>query len=138
MNDLRSYVKLIVEPTLDDFEQNPRSIRHSYLAAACLFHCVDRAARMRGKKPAVIRQEWRRKSEAFARVDVMAHDFKHVQATHRMQLAPLVARAPSLLGSFAFNTTALNDSGQTIALARLITIFEQALDFIRRENGLSD
>jgi hypothetical protein len=116
VNDLVRYLRLIVEPTPDEFRRNPHSLRHAYLAAVAIFHCVDRVARTRGLRSPVLRQRWGRKSPEFARVDVLAHDFKHVQATHRFALKPLVSHPPGMFGSMGFNTNVFNDTGETIAL----------------------
>ena len=77
---LTTYLRRIVKPTIEDFEQNPTSLRHAYLACVAIFHAVDRAAEILGEKPSTLRQEWR-KFWAFHVVDTVAHDFKHVRAS---------------------------------------------------------
>jgi hypothetical protein len=32
MNELTRYIKLIAEPTVEEFRRNPTSLRHAYLA----------------------------------------------------------------------------------------------------------
>ncbi len=78
MQDLLRYLKDIVEPTIKDFEHNPTSERHAFLACVATFHAVDYLAfpdKARG-----LRQKFGRKSEDFKVVDEVAHAFKHVRA----------------------------------------------------------
>jgi hypothetical protein len=44
MITLQRYLDIIVEPTFKDFQRNPTSIRHGYLASVATDHAVDRAA----------------------------------------------------------------------------------------------
>lgn len=123
-------------PTLEEFKRNQRSIRHAYLASVAVYHCIDRVARTRGVKPAVVRQEWARKSREFRLTDIVAHDFKHVRSTNRTGvIRPAVPLRPALFGSFAFNTIPFNDTGEDAALRHLLYTFYHALHFIRREAG---
>jgi hypothetical protein len=41
VQDLIRYLKDIVEPTIKDFEKNPSSVRHAFLACVATFHAVD-------------------------------------------------------------------------------------------------
>jgi hypothetical protein len=41
MEDFVRYLEEIVEPTIADFEQNARSVRHAFLACVTVFHAVD-------------------------------------------------------------------------------------------------
>src|SRR5260370_404335 len=76
MEDLRRYLKEIIEPTVHDLEQNPTSIRHAFLACVVVFHSIDYLAYP--KKPSYLRQEFRRQTKDFVIVDQVAHAFKHV------------------------------------------------------------
>jgi hypothetical protein len=87
---LDRYLEEIVKPTVQDFVEHPTSVRHAFLACAVTFHAVDYMAHPRA--PRTLRQQWRSRSEAFRRVDEVAHAFKHV-ATHRQNQARLVAKA---------------------------------------------
>jgi hypothetical protein len=84
MNNLISYLKLIVEPTVEEFRRNPISIRHAYLACVATYHASDRAAHPHHPNP--LQQEWRNKSRAFATVEGVALDFKHVKSTRKSDL----------------------------------------------------
>jgi hypothetical protein len=78
MEDLESYLENFVKPTIAEFELNPTSIRHAFIACVVTFHAVDYLA---FPKPArTLRQEWKRKSDAFRIVDDVAHAFKHVRS----------------------------------------------------------
>ncbi len=56
MNALTQYIKLIVEPTVEEYQRNPFSVWHCYLACAATHHSSDRAAELMGKRPATLRQ----------------------------------------------------------------------------------
>jgi hypothetical protein len=65
----------IVEPTISDFEANPTSVRHAFLACVVTFHSIDYVP----KKSANRRKLFRKESPEFATVDRIAHAFKHVE-----------------------------------------------------------
>jgi hypothetical protein len=66
MNALTRYLKLIVEPTVEEFKRNPTSIRHAYLACVATYHAVDRVSYP--EPGAIIAADWREKSDAFAMI----------------------------------------------------------------------
>jgi hypothetical protein len=39
--DAQEYITKIVEPTIKDFEENPVSVRHAFLACVVVFHSID-------------------------------------------------------------------------------------------------
>jgi hypothetical protein len=41
MEDLARYLDEIVDPTVSDFERNPTSVWHAFLAGVAVFHSVD-------------------------------------------------------------------------------------------------
>ncbi len=41
--DIDRYFEQIVDPTIKDFEANPTSVRHAFLAAVAVFHTIDYA-----------------------------------------------------------------------------------------------
>jgi hypothetical protein len=67
---LTQYLQLVVEPTADEFINNPLSLRHYFLACAAIFHAIDRAARLTHKSPAHLRQVWANESADFKIVDI--------------------------------------------------------------------
>jgi hypothetical protein len=58
MNSLTQYLRLIVEPTVEEFRRNPMSLRHCYLACVATYHAIDRAAEMSKTRVANSRQLW--------------------------------------------------------------------------------
>jgi hypothetical protein len=77
------YLKLIVEPTVEEFRRYPMSLGHCYLACAATHHSIDRAAELSKRRVANLRQVWGRQSREFKLVDIVAHDFKHIRASER-------------------------------------------------------
>ena len=55
MQDLELYLCDFVEPTIAEFEKNPASVRHAFVACVVTFHAVDYLAHP--KKPAPLRQK---------------------------------------------------------------------------------
>jgi hypothetical protein len=76
VNSLQQYIDVIVEPTLKDFERNPRSVRHAYLACVATYHAIDRATYP--KRGALLREKWRGESLEFTIIDMVTHHLKHV------------------------------------------------------------
>ena len=80
MEDLVRYLDEIVEPTINELQENPTSVRHAFLACVAVFHTIDYLAFPDKKAPRALRQKFGRKSPEFAMVDNVAHAFKHVVA----------------------------------------------------------
>lgn len=62
--EVSRYVSEMVEPTIADFEYNPTSVRHAFLACVPAFHTIDYL-----EKPKLLRQKFRPASADFAEVD---------------------------------------------------------------------
>ncbi len=131
MNSLTQYLKLIVEPTVEEFRRNPMSLRHCYLACAATYHCIDRAAELSKKRAANLRQVWGRQSMEFKLVDIVAHDFKHIRASERGVPAGRMPISRALYGHAPFNTATFNDTGQVESLRHLTFIVLDAVKFIQ-------
>jgi hypothetical protein len=41
VENLERYVDEIVAPTINDFEENPTSVRHAFLGCVATFHAID-------------------------------------------------------------------------------------------------
>ena len=80
MIDLERYVFDFVDPTIDDFEKNPTSVRHAFLACVAAFHGVDYLAWP--DEPGKLRSHLRRDEDSRI-VDDVAHAFKHVATSRR-------------------------------------------------------
>jgi hypothetical protein len=104
MEDLRRYLEEYVEPTIGDFERDPSSVRLAFIACVVAFHSVDYLAHPH--KPATLRQQWNRKSKAFATVDDIAHAFKHVKAGNRASPDLRAQEVVSTAGAFDIATFA--------------------------------
>jgi hypothetical protein len=70
MEDLLRYLNEVVDPTIKDFEANPTSVRHAFLACLVTFHSVDYLAYPQKSRTARVAF---RKNEDFAIVDQVAH-----------------------------------------------------------------
>jgi hypothetical protein len=99
MGDLERYLEEIVGPTIREFEEHPFSVRHAFLACVATFHAVDYMAHPRRSRP--LREQWRNQSSAFARVDKVAHAFKHVTNGYdnsKLEARSIVSRPPAIAG----------------------------------------
>jgi hypothetical protein len=99
VNGLEQYLDLIVEPTFKDFERNPSSVRHAYLACVAAYHAVDRAAHP--SHPGNLKKKWRDESFEFVIVDMVAHHFKHVISDDE--------KAPTPSGNIPLSTLVFGD-----------------------------
>jgi hypothetical protein len=66
------FLDQIVEPTFADFEANPGSIRHAYLACVATYHAIDRAGEGVSGRVGNLKKKWREQSLEFVIVDMMA------------------------------------------------------------------
>jgi hypothetical protein len=130
MEDMVRYLEQIVEPTIRDFEENPTSVRHAFLACVAVFHATDYLAYPR-RRPAGLRQEFRRASSAFAIVDDVAHAFKHVAVGNRqrphLKSDQIIARPPAYYDvSGAWDLSRWDDpiGGVTLDAARNIDLLD--------------
>jgi hypothetical protein len=136
MNALRQYIKNIVEPTYAEFQSNPLSTRHAFLACVAAFHCVDRA--VYPKSPGNLRKEWRERSIEFAIVDMIAHKLEHVVSDDEKGPAPKGAMRLSTMvfGLGSLNTVVLNEIGLNeggIDFRNLLIIVSDAINFLHQE-----
>ena len=134
MEDLERYIAQFVKPTVVDFEQNPSSVRHGFLACVVLFHAVDYLAYP--KKSAGVRQRWRKQSADFALIDKVAHAFKHV-ATPSPSRPDLLAknvwrRPPAILGEMILGASILGDGTGAVVVdgKDLLPIVRRAAVFL--------
>lgn len=116
MEDLESYLDAIAEPTIKDFEDNPTSVRHAFLACVAVFHGIDYLAYPR-RRPAILRQKFRKQSSAFELVDDVAHALKHVTAGNRekpnLKADEVISRPPAYYNkSGAWNLSRWGRSGR--------------------------
>jgi hypothetical protein len=78
--DAHYYTSQIVDPTIADFESQPKSVRHAFLACVVTFHWIDYLTQPNAS--ANLRRQFREESPGFALIDRVAHAFKHVESGH--------------------------------------------------------
>jgi hypothetical protein len=143
MEDMVQYIEDFVEPTIADFQKNPMSVRHAFLAAVTVFHAIDYLAYPR-KRSADLRQKFRRESTDFAIVDDVAHAFKHVSAGNRakphLKSKEVAARPPLYFDvSGALDVSRFDDpvGGVMLLNARqidLLSVLHNAVTFLLAQN----
>jgi hypothetical protein len=130
----------IVDPTIADFEANPTSVRHAFLAAAAVFHAIDYLGASR------LRKKFRENNSDFALVDRIAHAFKHVQTGHPddpnlqpLSAAGVIGRPPMYYNvSGAYGLSRYNDpiGGVTLDGDRrldVLSAIKGAAQFVRQQ-----
>ncbi|MDA9407926.1 hypothetical protein [Bradyrhizobium sp. CCBAU 45384] len=138
--EIERYFELIVEPTIADFEANPTSVRHAFLAALAVFHSIDYLNAKRDRK------NFRDASADFALVDRIAHAFKHVHTGHPadpnlqpLSSAGVIARPPMYYTvSGAYGLSRYNDAvgGVTLEGDRAVDVLsaiKAAAHFVRQQ-----
>jgi len=125
---LARYLAVIVDPTFDDFLNNPRSVRHAYLACVAIFHAVDRAAEESGTRGAHVRQVWCKESLEFKLVDIVAHHFKHIQSSD--EKIPLTRPGIPIGHVLGFD-----ESGEGMELRNLYFVIRDAVSFVHKKAG---
>jgi hypothetical protein len=143
MEDMVHYIEEFVEPTIDDFQKNPTSVRHAFLAAVAVFHAIDYLAFPK-KRPADLRQKFRRQSAEFAMVDDLAHAFKHVVVGNRakphLTAREVVARPPAYFDvSGAWDVSRFDDPVGGVMLVNdrnvdLLSVLRGAVTFLLGQN----
>jgi hypothetical protein len=135
MEDLRQYLRDFVDPAIADFERNPASVRHAFMACVVTFHAVDYLAHPR--RPATLRQEWNKFSRAFAIVDDVAHAFKHVKAGNPANpdlRAKQVVAVPGVFDAAVFDGAAFDVGTVTLENepgVNVLAVVKEAAAFIR-------
>lgn len=76
--DLDEYINRVVDPTFFDFQKNPSSGRHTFLACIVVYQSVDYASFPNKTKE--ITEYWSKNSIEFAIVDIIANHIKHVKS----------------------------------------------------------
>jgi hypothetical protein len=135
--EIDRYFEQIVDPTIADFEANPTSVRHAFLAAVAVFHAIDYL----GVKSH--RKKFREDSADFALVDRIAHAFKHVHTGHSADPNPqplsaegVIARPPAAWDSAVWDLSSWDDTVGGVTLdgewARdVLSAVKRAADFLR-------
>jgi hypothetical protein len=139
--DLNRYMTEIVEPTISDFEANPTSVRHAFLACVVTFHSIDYLTHP--KKPKSRRELFRQESLEFAMVDRLAHAFKHVRTGDEksahiqpLKAEDVIERPPAIWDEAVWGLSRWDDAigGVTIKNEHerdLLEIVKRAAEFVR-------
>ena len=133
------YLIEIVDPTIDDFEANPTSVRRAFLACVTTFHTIDYLF----ENTANPRKTFRVESPEFAVVDRVAHAFKHRKTgdTRNLNNQPLkadevISRPPAKWDEAVWDSSRWDDNigGATIEKEcelDLLRIVKKAVEFLR-------
>jgi hypothetical protein len=138
MSDLAQYLEEIVAPTVKDFDANPTSRRHAFIACVVVCHGVDYLAFP--DDPRTLRQQFAHQSPAFKIVNDVGHAFKHVVqgrvSDPRMKASEVISRPPAYWNrSGAWNLSRWNDAvgGVTLDGERNIDLLDAvkgAIEFL--------
>jgi hypothetical protein len=143
MEDLTHYLNEIVDPTVRDFEENPTSVRHAFIACVATFHSIDYLAYPRKSK--ATRERFRKASSDFSLVDDVAHAFKHVVArtrrgAERLQAGDVISRPPAHWDKAEWALSRWDDGigGVTLDNDRnvdLLDVVKGAVEFLRSKGA---
>jgi hypothetical protein len=131
--DASNYMTEIVDPTISDFEANPTSRRHAFLACVVTYHTIDYLTRP--KSPRILVKSFRDKSPEFALVDLVANAFKHVE-NRPLRAEHVYSRPPALAGVAQCGISRAGDTTGGVALwgedtADLLPTVKLAARFLR-------
>ena len=138
MEDLRRYLKDIVEPTVRDFEDQPTSVRHAFLACLATFHSVDYLAFP--AEPDKLRRQFRAESDDFRIVDGVAHAFKHVATSKKpnkgVKAWHVISRPPAIAGELECGVSTVGDYTGGVTIWNnmdidLLSSIRGAVEFLR-------
>jgi hypothetical protein len=82
--DTVRYLNEIVEPTIEDFKNNPTSERHAFLACVVVYHVIDYLAHPKREQQL---QKFRKECPEFETVDLVAHAFKQCSRQTRPKMS---------------------------------------------------
>ena len=140
MRNAKDYLDHIVEATITDFESNPTSVRHAFLACVVTFHTVDYIGRAVGRSSAQLRQMFRSESADFGVVDDIAHALKHVSVGPRdnpkLKASQIISRPPALWDEASWDVSRWDDGEGGVTLERersvdLLQSLRRATEFLR-------
>jgi hypothetical protein len=146
--DFPQYFTEIVEPTIQEFAENPTSRRLAFLACVVTFHAIDYlAAAENTPNTGNLKKRFGNESAEFAIVDRVAHAFKHVNAGHPnapinqpLTSGEVISRPPGRWGVAVWGLSRWDDpvGGVTLDLeprVDLLATVRAAADFIRAQSG---
>ena len=125
MEDLEEYLDLIVQPTFDDYDCHPSSVRHAYLACLVAYHAIDRATYP--AKPHTLAQEWRKSSMEFALIEEVALHLKHVKSNFAKTAKDRFPPNTLLIG----HALGMQESGAGLETRNLYFLVRDLIKFLR-------
>lgn len=140
--EIERYFEQIVDPTIADFEANPTSVRHAFLAAVAVFHAIDYL------NAGSHRKKFRESNADFALVDRIAHAFKHVETGHvgnphnqPLSAEGVIARPPAFYDVAVWDLSSWDDpvGGVTIDGDRaqdVLCAVKSAAEFLRGQRPI--
>jgi hypothetical protein len=145
MEDLERYLSEIVEPTVEDFQRQPSSVRVGFLACVAIDHSVDYLAfpadraKWDGKEHRSRRAELRRQfceeNKHFHLASEAANAFKHVKTITKRSLeaSQVYERPPAMAGRMMAGLSMLGDTTGAVVVDGndLLEVVTEALRFLR-------
>jgi hypothetical protein len=126
MNDFGRYLELIVDPTFKEYQQNPESVRHAFIACVVTYHAIDRAARGEETSVGNLRQNWANECFPFKYVDIVAHHLKHVESTDEKR----AGQRPGIPIGYLIG---FGDEGDDLELHNAYFMIRDAVSFLHRK-----
>lgn len=145
MEDFERYLNDIVAPTVDDFRQNPSSVRKGFLACVAIDHSVDYLAypadravwdgKQHHAKRAALRRKFKDESEHFRWASEAANAFKHVKTVSQrgLEAAEVYQRPPAMAGVMMAGSSMVGDTTGAVVVDgnNLLHVTTEALQFLR-------
>jgi hypothetical protein len=145
MEDLERYLREIVEPTVDDFCQQPSSVRIGFLACVAIDHSVDYLAfpgdrthwdsKEHQAKRKRLREQFGKENEQFRLASDVANAFKHVKTRNKrgLEASEVRERPPALAGRMMAGVSMVGDMTGAVVVDghNLLQVVTEALSFLR-------
>jgi len=144
MEDFERYIHDIVKPTVNNFREEPSSVRLGFLTCVAIDHSIDYLAfpadrsQWDGKehraKRRCLREDFKKENGHFRMASEVANAFKHVKTTsHRgLQAREVYERPPAMAGRMMAGVSMVGDvSGAVVVDGRnLLGVVDEALNFL--------
>ncbi len=127
---LSRYLENFVVPTVEDYNRNPSSVRHAFLACLVIWHAADRMAYPDDKKLGNIQKDWIRDCFEFRLIDMVANQFKHVERRDKRE-----AHNPNIPKDaiHLVHALGLDETAETLELHSLYFVVRDAVSFLKRQ-----
>lgn len=144
MRDLERYLHEIIQPTVDDFRQQPSSVRIGFLACVAIDHAVDYLtfsgdrSRWDSKKHQTnrkrLREQVKEENEQFRLASDVANAFKHVKTRNKrgLEASEVYERPPALAGRMMAGISMVGDTTGAVVVDghKLLQVATEALHFL--------